>query len=125
MMGKQEGRQIEDLLPRTVFAVDKPHTADELFAADDLGVGINPLAAHGPTHVARGDLDYAALAYALRFARICGCVDIELRSVGSCSVGSCSIRRHDFNCKPDRGPDTLATFAVGLQIQILLAVECG
>jgi hypothetical protein len=31
MMGKQEGRQIEDLLPRAVFAVDKPHTADELF----------------------------------------------------------------------------------------------
>ena len=71
-----------------------------------------------PRAVAWGDLNHALLAYALRLARICGCVDIELPRVGSRSV-------RWFYCKPDRGPDTFATFAVGFEAQISLAVECG
>jgi len=118
MMGKQEGRQIKDLLPRAVFAVDKPHTADELFAAHDLGVGIDPFAGHVATRVARGNLDHPVMAYALRLTRIRRCVDVQHRSVCSWSFHWC--RR-----KPDRGPDTLAAFAVGLKVQIFLAVECG
>ena len=56
MTARQQRKQIEDLLPRTIFAIDKPHTAGELLAADDLGVGINPLAGHIATHVARAIL---------------------------------------------------------------------
>src|ERR1700683_2777211 len=108
MTAKQQCKQIEDLLPRTIFVIDKPHTVDELLAADDLGVGIDPLAGHVATHIARGDLDHAAVAYALGLARVCSCIDIEPLSVGSWSIRGC-------DGKPDRGADTVAASAVGLE----------
>jgi hypothetical protein len=39
-------------------------------------VGIDPSAGHVSPRVARGDLDHAAPAYALRLARIGSCIDI-------------------------------------------------
>jgi len=44
MTMRQQSKHIEDLLPRPIFEIDKPHTLNELFAADNLGVGIDSLA---------------------------------------------------------------------------------
>jgi hypothetical protein len=116
--GRQARKQIEELFPWPIFSVEKPHAFGELFTGDDLGVRVDPGTGHVPSRVALGDLDGGGLPDALCLAGIPGGIDVEFRRARTGSlvwVGR----------EPDRSVDALAAFTVGLEVEVLLAVECG
>src|ERR1700733_4656471 len=65
---KNTRKQTEELFPGAIFPIEQPHTAIEIITGDDFGAPVDPLARHGPAHVAWSNLDDVGPSQALGLA---------------------------------------------------------